>query len=128
MRLVLAVVFLVGCANVHVNRAALFVSTASLACDWAQTRSAVADGWNEQNPIMGSHPSAGEINLYFATAAAINAAIWLVTPERYRVVPSAIVSASQAKSIALNASYGAGVCGVGGPGGRDMPIAALGHR
>lgn len=101
------------------NRAALIASTAMLACDWGQTRRAEAEGWGsgpgqlqERNPIMGSSPSATRIDNYFVAAAALNTLLWLVTPQRYRAAAPVAVTMWEARTVAVNARQGMGVCGL----------------
>lgn len=113
--IMLVVLALVGCANVHVNRAALFASTLALACDAGQTLHASAGGWHdqvEQNPVMGSHPDETAVAGYFVGAIAVNTLAWLVTPERYRTVLPAAVVAVQANTIAGNVNNRTGMCGM----------------
>lgn len=98
MRAALLALLTTGCANAYVNSGALAASTLAVACDWGQTRWAASRGWTggrwEGNPIMGPRPSASTVDMYFAFTALMNAAIWLVAPERARVVmPSAVVIA-----------------------------------
>lgn len=49
-------------------------STALLVIDWGQTREGAKhpDKYIESNPFLGSHPSLGKVNVYFATGIAIN--------------------------------------------------------
>lgn len=98
MRVAIVVMLaLTGCANVHVNRATLVGSTASLALDWWKTRGYAADSWpgrsEETNPLMGRAPSTGRVDLYFASFVAVNAVVWYLMPERWRsVVPTGILA------------------------------------
>lgn len=49
------------------------MSGALLVVDWLQTRHiSSTDQFYETNPILGEHPSRGNVNLYFATALLIN--------------------------------------------------------
>lgn len=103
-------ILLVGCT--HVNRATLIASTASLACDWAQTRSQASTGWNgtmENNPMLGTQPSTTKVDAYFASTIVINAAIWYVMPERYKSIIPLGVTAAQARTIAGNVEQ-TGMC------------------
>lgn len=112
MRPALLALLLTACTNVHVNRAALVASTAALACDWGQTRSAATQGWRyhyENNPIMGPKPPVGYVDLYFGGIAITNALLWLVIPRRYRVfVPLAIFgieTRQAARNVDLNSNH-----------------------
>lgn len=97
------------------NRAMLVASTATVVCDWAQTRGrASADwvGYRETNPMLGTTPSVMTVDGYFAIVAGFNALIWLAMPERYKsVVPTALI-AVQADAIQYNVSGRAGLCGL----------------
>lgn len=115
---------LAACTNVHVNRAALIASTAALSCDWAQTHAAADRGWQrrtesgqlmiqqEDNPLIGPHPSTGEVGAYFLGAIALNAAAWVFLPRRWSTAVFAGVVAAQATSIVTNSGVGLGVCGM----------------
>lgn len=88
-----AVVMLIGCANVHVNRIAIATSTLAIACDWGQTRQSASryqnmPNWTayEANPILGGHPTTTDVDLYFLSAVALNAAAWLLLPSKYRSI------------------------------------------
>jgi hypothetical protein len=56
------------------ERETFAVSSVLLVADWAQTRQIArnADLFRETNPILGAHPSMGRVNVYFATAMALN--------------------------------------------------------
>jgi hypothetical protein len=58
-----------------------------LAVDWLQTRDIAAnpDRFYECNPILGEHPSLGEVDRYFITSVAINYTIHrlALTSERW---------------------------------------------
>lgn len=96
------------------NRTALAISTATLACDWAQTRALASEGWpgyHESNPIMGPKPSTGDVTLYFSSAIAINAAVYHLMPRRWKALLPGAVTASQIKTIAVNTPH-TGLCGM----------------
>jgi len=61
--------------------------TTLLVVDWAQTRYIVKNP-NEQdgesNPVLGSHPSTGRVNNYFAASIAAHAAISIILPPTLR--------------------------------------------
>lgn len=100
-----------ACSLRAANTATLVASTAALACDWGQTRgvaSAASEGrWTldywEENPVMGPRPSTGDVDLYFAAAAALNAAAWVAIPRRYRWIIPSVVLAVQTAAIVQNA-------------------------
>lgn len=63
--------------------AALAVLTAA---DWAQTRHIARhpSRWHETNPLLGEHPSTGQVDRHFAVSALIGAAALHALPTRYR--------------------------------------------
>ncbi len=112
------------------NHVALGVSSSALACDWQQTRRfAEVDWrqpvpganpeahafyrWSESNPMLGSHPSTGEVDAYFAGALAATLIAWRLLPQRYRIVVPIAVTAIQAKAIAntVDSGFQPGLCG-----------------
>lgn len=114
MRAVLVVLLLSGCGASGLgiaNGTALGISTAALACDWAQTRSFAEIGWqsridalrvqpyHEANPIMGETPSPGAVDAYFLGALALNAAAWFLVPRRWRMAIPIAVTLVQAGAI-----------------------------
>jgi hypothetical protein len=112
MRAIVIALVLSGCANVHVNRAALVASTAALALDWHYTRGAAASGWRcggasleevgMARAVIGQTPSARDVDVYFAASAVLNLAIWSVVPVRYKsAIPIGVIGI-QAKAIVRN--------------------------
>lgn len=119
-----------ACANVHVNRATLIASTAALACDWAQTRSSASTGWmrtadggewvlRENNPILGPHPSTQAVDVYFASAAVVNLALWIILPVRYKSIMPLSLVAVESSAISGNVVFttndqtrNSGICGL----------------
>jgi hypothetical protein len=117
----LAFVWVIGCSSVSLNRSALVASTASIACDWGQTRRIAAHGWRdstgpviETNPILGVMPGVHAVDLYFVGAVAINAVAWLLAPPRYRSAAPIIATVVEVNTIASNTqkSDQAGICGL----------------
>jgi hypothetical protein len=111
-----AIPLLAGCSLRTVNRATLAASTAALACDWSQTRAHAAAGWpdtHETNPIMGERPHPLSVDAYFATSVALNVAVWLAMPERWRSAAPTALLAVQGDAIAESATKHHGtVCGL----------------
>lgn len=108
--LVVVLVLCCGCATA--NRAAIVASTAALACDWAQTRRMAASGWPgtyEDNPVLGMRPGVSRVEMYFASVAIANIALYLLLPERYRAVVPTAVTAAQVHSVAQNVEH-SGMC------------------
>lgn len=56
------------------------------AADWAQTRNIASHPvrWHETNPLLGEHPSVGEVDRHFALSAMVGAAALHALPSRYR--------------------------------------------
>lgn len=54
--------------------------------DWGQTRHIAKnpDQFYEINPILGRHPSVGEVDTYMITGAVIHTAVSVVLPQKYR--------------------------------------------
>jgi hypothetical protein len=108
-----AMVALVSCGAV--NTATLITSTASIACDWGQTRSAASEAWSrgrwEANPIMGSKPSTATVDVYFLSALAVNAAFWIALPRQVRSVAPVAITAAQVDTIAGNIGTTHTLCG-----------------
>lgn len=117
--MVLVVMLVTGCSNVHVNRATLIASTAALAADWYYTRGAASAGWDCGGKIeesgaarmfIGSHPNAPSVDAYFGIAAIANAVIWMAMPKKYRsAVPFGLV-AVQYDAVVNNAFGPAAKC------------------
>lgn len=105
-----ALVAVLSCtACTHVNRATLVASTAALVVDWRYTRGNAQREWHcggrqfyESNPVMGWRPSTGAVDLYFAAAAALNTAVWVLMPSRYKSAVPVGVLALQAGPIMGN--------------------------
>ena len=117
-------------ACAHGNHVAMIAGAAALACDWSQTREAARRDWiertptengfrsnvySERNPILGSTPSTGTVDAYFAIALGLTALAWHFVPDRYRWTVPAGVLAIQATAIASNTMGSAGLplCGIG---------------
>jgi hypothetical protein len=96
------------------DRGALVASTATLACDWAQTRGAAERGWigyREGNPMLGKTPSVGAVDAYFATATLVSIAAWYLLPRGWRAVTHTAIAVWQMDTIANNvAAGGTGTC------------------
>jgi hypothetical protein len=120
MKLVL--LFLIGCIGCsagqwkHVDRAALVVSSLSLAADGAQTMSAALTRHDvyESNPIMGPRPSPGVVAGYFAAVISVNVLLWAVLPAKWRsVVPLGVTTAQTwqvRENLRTTCVFGVGSC------------------
>lgn len=123
-----------GCGGVSgltiANGIALGASSATLACDWGQTRRfAEVDWrqpvpgarpeanayyrWSESNPLLGAHPTTGEVDVYFAGALAATLLAWRMLPRRWRIAVPLVITAIQLKAIAntVDADFRPGLCG-----------------
>lgn len=117
--IVVVVLMAAGCT--HVNRATLVASSLALACDFGQTYSAAADGWEpvagrtarwEANPIMGPRPSASVTSAYFFTALLANAVTWALMPRKLKSVVPLGVLALEAGPVKSNLETTRTVCGL----------------
>ena len=56
------------------------------AADWAQTRNIARHParWHETNPLLGAHPTSGQVDRHFALSALLGAAALHALPTRYR--------------------------------------------
>lgn len=112
--LILALALLTGCSAV--NKTALISSTASLACDWGQTRSMAMDNWKygwEANPFLGEKPPPYAVDMYFIIVAGINTLTWMAMPKKYKWVIPTVVTFVQAPTIVENHKWTPGYCGFG---------------
>jgi len=60
--------------------------TAMHVIDWSQTRKIAKEPYRyyELNPILGKHPSVGEVDLYMGASTLVNFAVARVLPKPYR--------------------------------------------
>lgn len=56
------------------------------AIDWAQTRTIAAhpEKYHEMNPVVGEHPSAGNVNRYFAATTLLHLGVAYALPPGWR--------------------------------------------
>lgn len=80
----------------------------SLGLDWGQTLAAARAParWREQNPLLGSHPSVGQVNTYFVVAAGATALGGAVLPARARGWWYGTVAALELVTILRNHAVG----------------------
>lgn len=90
------------------ERTTFAVSSVLLVADWAQTRQIVlnADSFHETNPVLGTHPSMGRVNAYFATALALNYVIGNSLPTGWRKAWFIGVQSVEANVVQHNLSIG----------------------
>jgi hypothetical protein len=95
-RLLLAFVLLSGCASAQWTTADTIRQGAIVAlqaADYFQTRTIATETysgtdclrWTEQNPILGEHPTVGQVNAFFITAIAANALVSYLLPPTWRM-------------------------------------------
>jgi hypothetical protein len=110
-------VLTLGGGLVGVTRAALATSTVVLVCDWHETRQ-LADRrwrvgrrtWEEQNPVLGPTPGTAAVDRYFLVVAALNIALWLVLPRRWKLIVPLLLLAWEVRTVLVNVGQGLGVC------------------
>jgi hypothetical protein len=93
-------------ACVHAERTTLITSTVSIVCDYGQTVWHANRGWRhgmEENPIMGSAPSARFVTTYFVGALLVNGLAPLLLPKWARPVVHGAVTLKQAETVIGNA-------------------------
>lgn len=80
----------------------------SIAADWGQTRYIAKhpDQYHEMNPILGDHPSTGDVNRYFIGSLALNNAVYFVLPDDWKPYYAGGVAAVQFGFVAHNHSIG----------------------
>jgi hypothetical protein len=68
------------------DKALLGAAVGLLVVDWGQTRHITREPnrFYEKNPLLGSHPSLGEVDRYFALAILGTAGVAYVLPHQYR--------------------------------------------
>jgi len=88
----------------HIALAAGFVTT--LWIDAAMTRDAMARGYRETNPILGAHPTEGQINTYTVIAGLTVIGIASAVSPRMRPWVLAAVMAVEAVTIASTVRQG----------------------
>lgn len=84
------------------------VSTALILMDWGQTRyiSKNPHRFHETNPLMGRHPTMGEVNRHFALSMAANLAVASLLPSKWRTPWLVGVSGMQAHFVIHNKKMG----------------------
>lgn len=107
-------IFLALCSCAHADIAAMGGASAALACDWASTRSAAADGWrmtHENNALLGRAPSVSSVDAYFIASLGAQVALWRVLPPAWRSALAIGVGATEAKT-AIGNVEATGLCGI----------------
>lgn len=78
--------------------------------DWLQTRDIATDpNRTELNPILGSHPSLGEVNAYFAATTLLHWGISYMLPPEERKAWQCIWIGAQAGNVTRNFQLGVGL-------------------
>jgi hypothetical protein len=94
-----------GCSNQQL----LIASNTALIVDWSQTRYIIKHDYHEHNPILGSYPSQGDVNTYFATAIILNTALYWILPEKIKPYWYGGLTALEVAVITNNATIGVGL-------------------
>jgi hypothetical protein len=83
---VIAALLIFLSAEAHAEDYLLGAAIGLLVIDWGQTRAIATepDRFRERNPILGEHPSRGEVDRYFALSVAATAGLSYVLPDPYR--------------------------------------------
>lgn len=84
------------------------VSTALILMDWGQTRYIAKNPhqFHETNPLMGRHPTMGEVNRHFALSMVANLAVASLLPSKWRTPWLMGVSGMQAHFVIHNKKMG----------------------
>ncbi len=79
--------------------------------DFMQTHDIVRnpDKFHEQNPILGKHPSTGNVNTFFLASAVIHTGIVWALPQKQRVWFQGIGIVIKAGTVASNKHLGLGL-------------------
>lgn len=85
---------------------ATFLGVTSM--DWSQTQEIATHPmeYRELNPVLGSHPSVGAVNLYFPSAMALHALIAYALPKPYREIWQSVWIGVESYTVINNASIG----------------------
>ena len=81
-------------------------ATAALLVDWSQTSQAMQQGWVEANPILGQHPSLGQLTTYNLVALSATLGVGAALPSRWRSLWFAGIAALEFYAITGNAAAG----------------------
>ena len=104
--IILLLPFLVAWTQEDTKYQTAFIMTALV--DWGQTLyiSSNPDEYEENNMILGSHPSRDKVNMYFPIAIGLHTAVAVVLPKDYRRVWQLIWIGIETGMIVHNASIG----------------------
>lgn len=77
--------------------------------DWGQTRDIAKNPnkWSEANPILGNHPTTGEVDLYFVGALIAEVGVAHILPSKYR--KGFLVGVTLVETICIIHNHGAGI-------------------
>jgi hypothetical protein len=83
------------------------VANTMIILDWAQTKHiATDDDYYEANPILGKHPSASEVDNFFAASLLLTNLVGGFLPVVYQTTWFKVVSVTRAGVVAHNAYLG----------------------
>ena len=76
--------------------------------DWAQTRNIARNPnkWQEQNAILGKHPSISQVDRYFIATGALHFAVAYYLPAEYRKVFQYVTIGIEGRVVVHNFSIG----------------------
>jgi hypothetical protein len=79
--------------------------------DWGQTLTIAdnPDKWHEHNPVLGTHPSRGEVNNYFILTGLLHPVVSYILPRPYREIWQYSTIVLQIGVTANNARIGIGM-------------------
>lgn len=114
--MVITVILLMGCSSsswtwTKQNTALEVVATGLHVADWMQTRYIAAhpDRFYEINPLIGKHPSDGQVNTYFALSHAGAMLATVLMPNPYRMWFQSLRIGVSGYLVSFNASKGIGM-------------------
>lgn len=104
--IILLLPFLVAWTQEDTKYQTAFIMTALV--DWGQTLYIARnpDEYEENNRILGSHPSRDKVNMYFPIAIGLHTAVAVALPKDYRRVWQLIWIGIETGMIVHNASIG----------------------
>ena len=110
----LLAILLCGCTTDKWSKRDIALEAAYIALhtvDYLQTRQIAKhpDKWHERNPVLGRHPSVGEVGTFFLGTAIVQLGVAHLLPEKYRVWWISGNLISQVAVVGNNFNVGIGV-------------------
>lgn len=93
------------------QKVALTIAVSAIAIDWLQTRQIAKnpDKFKEYNPVLGKHPSVGEVNVYFAIATGALLLVADFLPSEYRTAVLGGIAFMEVSMVGNNYVHGISV-------------------